>query len=466
MLATRSVPGSARRLRAARACLRLLPLLALVGFVLTVSAPPPAAFAARIERYVSLQGAPAPGSVRYDRVFVYQVGDRRARTVLVLVPGFLGGAGTIAPVARDLAALLPQTQVWVVDRREQALEDQRGFARRSADAAFDYYFGGRYRRVRGLDVPYVSEWGLGVQLADLRRVVLAARAGGRRVVLGGHSLGASTALAYAAWDFDGHPGYRDIAGLVLIDGGLLGTFDSADAQRARRELDEIRRGQPFEDVLGLGVPELAGIFVETAGLYAVQAPNAPAKLQPLVPPAFRPPFTVTNEALVGYAFDRDTSPPGFEFIRVRAGSLAASGDPRRWVSGERTPIQRLARAMAALKPDFIEWYFPRRLRLDVDAANDLRMTEAAKVLRLRLRWARAVNVPLYAYQTDLTGGRVLRGARRFVKLSRVKHAVLVDDPQASHLDPVVGDPRSNRFLKTVVPFLRRFVIGQPERTNR
>ena len=44
------------------------------------------------------------------------------------------------------------------------------------------------------------------------------------------------AVAYAAWDFGGHPGYRDLNGLVLIDGGLLGSFDSADARQARTRL--------------------------------------------------------------------------------------------------------------------------------------------------------------------------------------------------------------------------------------
>jgi hypothetical protein len=32
---------------------------------------------------------------------------------------------------------------------------------------------------------------------------------------------------------------------------------------------------------------------------------------------------------------------------------------------------------------------------------------------------------------------------------------VVDDRQASHLDPLSAAPRTNRFLKTVVPFLRR-----------
>ena len=57
------------------------------------------------------------------------------------------------------------------------------------------------------------------------------------MILGGHSAGASTAVAYAAWDFGGHPGYRDIDGLVLIDGGLLGSF----AEATRKVLADPRR---------------------------------------------------------------------------------------------------------------------------------------------------------------------------------------------------------------------------------
>ena len=57
----------------------------------------------------------------------------------------------------------------------------------------------------------MRNWGLKLALGDLRRVIRRARDGGRRkVILGGHSLGASTAVAYAAWDFTGHAGYRDV----------------------------------------------------------------------------------------------------------------------------------------------------------------------------------------------------------------------------------------------------------------
>ena len=47
----------------------------------------------------------------------------------------------------------------------------------------------------------MRDWGLKLALEDLRAVVKRARRGGRKVILGGHSLGASMAVAYAAWDF-------------------------------------------------------------------------------------------------------------------------------------------------------------------------------------------------------------------------------------------------------------------------
>ena len=86
----------------------------------------------------------------------------------------------------------------------------------------------------------------------------------------------------------------------------------------------------------------------------------------------------TNEALFGYAFDETTSPRSLELIHIRAGGLAASGDPRGWQDGELTPIRRFAQAYAANQPNATEWYYPRRLRLDIDAASALRQTPAAR----------------------------------------------------------------------------------------
>jgi hypothetical protein len=408
---------------------------------------------------ITVHGVPAAGPAIYDHVFVHIVGPRRAGRILVLVPGYYGGAGSITPVAREIVKRVPDMQVWIVDRRENGFEDTYVFEGGDPADAQDYYLERfAYERVRGEDVPFVGKWGLRVALGDLRRVVLKARAGGRRqVILGGHSLGASTTVAYASWDFHGRPGYRDIDGMVLIDGGLLGTFDSADLARARRLLAEIRSGQVFDDLLGFGLPEIAGIFTEAAALWAWKRPNEPSVLQqhPLVPAEFKPPVPATNEGALGFAFDAGTSPAGFESFRIRAGHLADSGNPRPWRDGENTPIARFARAFASVRPNGTQWYFSTRLRLDVDAMDQLKRTAATRLLGLRPFHAEAIDVPLYAYGADLTGGRVERGARSLVRMSDISRARVVADPDASHLDPLVAAPERNRFLETVVPFLRR-----------
>jgi hypothetical protein len=244
---------------------------------------------------------------------------------------------------------------------------------------------------------------------------------------------------------------------VLIDGGLLGSFSSASARRARRELAEIRQGEVFLDLLGFGIPEIAGIFAQLGALYAYERPDAPSTLQglALLPDVFKPPFPVTNEAGFGYAFDASTSPDALSLIHIRAGGLAESGDPRPWEDGEVTPIRRFARAFAANRPNATEWYYPRRLLLDIDAASSLRMNDAARLLGLRLTHGREIDLPLYAYSTSLTAGRVARGARRLVRFARIEEFRIVDDRGTSHLDPLVGAPRRNDFLRSVAPFLRR-----------
>jgi hypothetical protein len=280
------------------------------------------------------------------------------------------------------------------------------------------------------------------------------------VVLGGHSLGASLTPAYAAWDFGGRPGYRDLDGLVLIDGGLLGSFDAYDLDQAKQAIEDLQNGNPFAQLLGPGLPaESAGLFGEIAGLYARLAPEeAATTLQdfPLLPPELNPPFTVTDRALLGYAFDRDTSPLTPD-LRVNGGRLAASGDPRDWIDGGVTPVRRVAETFGQEPSNSIEWYFPRRLTIDTNGADRMRDDAVSRFLGLRLFHTGQVDLPLYALQTDLTGGHVLRGALRFIDRSRTtrSEARLVNaDPQQSHLDPLMAAPSKNVFFKSVVPFLR------------
>jgi pimeloyl-ACP methyl ester carboxylesterase len=444
-------------------------LVALCGALACLAAA--AAPAAAVDRVVSFDSA-GPGPDTFDHVYARQFGPRKAERVLVLMPGTLGGAGDFTLLARDLTKRVDGLQVWAVDRRSHPLEDTQMFERALAGEAtlqemFDYYLGwltnggtpaDHFDFVDAATVPFAREWGMEVALEDARKVVLAAGRQGREVILGGHSLGASLTAAYAAWDFEGEPGYADVDGLVLIDGGLLGSFDAFDLAEAQQAVADLEQGNPFLDLLGLGIPEVAGVFAEVGAVYARLAPDAPSTLQnfTLLPDEFKPPVPATNEAAFGYAFDRDTSPEALGLLHVNAGGLAAAGDPRPWDDGGVTPVQRLAETFGQEPTNGVEWFFPRRLTIDTNGADDLRRNDVARFLGLRLQHAKRIDVPIYAFQTDLTDGDVLRGARRLVKLARTERseATLVQGaPQQSHLDPLTAAPKSNEFAETLIGFL-------------
>ncbi len=140
----------------------------------------------------------------------------------------------------------------------------------------------------------------------------------------------------------------------------------------------------------------------------------------------------TNLANFAYAFDRDTSPAALALLHVNAGHLATSGDPRGWVDGGVTSAADLADGFAQEPANGVEWYFPLRLTIDTNGANRMKQDPAARYLGLRLTHTNQINVPIYAFQSDLTDGAVLRGAKRLVKRARTtkKQATLVN-----------GDPR-------------------------
>jgi pimeloyl-ACP methyl ester carboxylesterase len=414
----------------------------------------------------------APGPRAYDKLDVTKFGSSSAKTVLVLVPGTNGGRGDFTLTARELVKDVPGLQVWAVDRRSQRLEDTKVFAdalagRVTPKAMFDYYAGWiadptiqpHYQPPDPSKLGFAADWGLRVQLEDVKRVVDKARAGGaKRVILGGHSLGASVAVAYASWDFDGRAGYEDLDGVVLIDGGLRGSFDSADLAQAKQRLAAIRK-QPFLDLLGLGLPWVTGILSESAAILAIKDPTGASVGQafPLLPAAFKPPVPVTNRGQFGFAFDATTSPKELGLIQVRSGTLGANGD---WVDGEVSPIARVAETFGQEPANAVEWFYPARLNLDVDAASPLAQNSAAKYLGLRIKYARRADVPVYAVQTSLTHGAVLKGARSFVTRSKSPRALAtyIDaSGEESHLDPLTAAPATNKYLKTVVPWLKKVI---------
>ena len=185
---------------------------------------------------------------RYTRYHLSDQAESQPDAIVVLVPGFQGGASTFAVLAESLmrrakAESSMVVEVWAVDRRSNQLEDTVGLdlAEQEQDPSLglDFLFGDELgleldsrldRRAifynSGDDLAFMSQWTTLVHSQDIDAVVEAARSAARNanVFLGGHSAGTGFTARYAATDFnlDGgapEPGYEKVRGLVLLEGG-------------------------------------------------------------------------------------------------------------------------------------------------------------------------------------------------------------------------------------------------------
>ncbi len=422
----------------------------------------------------SVPGTPA----RYDQVQVRRFGSPDATHVLVLVPGTNGGAGDFDLVAPYQATHVPDLQVWAEMRREGALQNDSVIrstlaGRTTARQAFDYYLGWiadpsithHYQPLKSADYQFVQQWGLAVAMVDLHAVIAKARDGGKRTVtLGGHSLGGTEAAVYAAWDFNGQPGYKTINGIMCIDGcaGASGFYGPPPTMATvRRDLSAMSTTGPWLDLLGVGLPWVAGAFSQVGAVTAWKDPTGPAtrfESFKLLPAEFKPPEPVTNSAQFGYAFDFKTSPPRLALIQVHSGHVASTGDPAGWVDSGITPVRNVVDVFAQAPLAATEWYYPMRLSIDAGASAALQQTDVATYLGLRLQHTSQVDVPLYAFQTSLGGSNdaVARSARAYQQESKIPSVTVisrVDD--YSHLDPLLASTGQNAFLQTAVPWLKK-----------
>ncbi len=420
-----------------------------------------------------IKGYVAPGTPkRFDRVGILKIGPKRARNVLVLNPGTSAGSAYFAPLARTLVKKLPGWQVWSVERRENLLEDQSVLneAKRgkvTPQKLFDYYLGWltdssvkpHVQPVPDSQVGFARDWGMKVEIGDLRRVVVDARKLGGNVVVGGHSLGGSITTAYATWDFNGRPGAKGLAGLVFIDGGSSPT-PITEAQ-ATQSLADLQQGSPWLSFGGIPAP-FAGLFADVGGGLAKMDPDGPSILQtfPALPPDLVSPERVTNEAGFGYAADTATSPPSLIAFQVHVGHLAASGDPRTWDrAGELTPIQRYASMLTGWGLQSVDgnaWYHPMRLTIDAGAVGDGNPNPAQKVLGVDAIHGDDVKIPMYAFGAALGDGRVLDATKALAQQSGLPKSqlTLVDRHKTyAHNDPNSAFPH-NAFVAHLIPFLK------------
>jgi pimeloyl-ACP methyl ester carboxylesterase len=433
----------------------------------------PASAAVTFERIRGFDEPSTPS--RYDRVGILKVGKPKAPNVLVLNPGTSASAAYFQPLMKDVVRRARDWQVWAVERRENLLEDHSVFNRAKRGQVtprqvFDYYLGyladpsvtEHFQTIPDDQVAFAKQWGMRTEMEDLDRVVRRAKRGGRRVVVGGHSLGGTMTTAYATWDFRGRPGARGLSGLVYIDGGSNpAPLSEADARAA---LERLQAGSPWLTFGGIPAP-FTGLFNTSGALGVITAPDEPSLGQqfPLLPANLKPPVPATNVGQYGYALDTATSPPGLIAAQAHLGRLASSGDPRGWErAGELTPIRRYAVMFAGWRLPSLDgtaWYHPQRLTTDSGAVAAGNPNPAQQVLDVRATHGDDLprDMRIYAFGAALGGSRVLDAARALASQSDIprRRLMLIDRSKTySHNDPNSASPR-NAFVKNLIPFLKR-----------
>jgi len=477
--------------------------------VLRVDAPAPPTNA--------LTGDATPAELDAVQVVRYRVdtgrdAPRPARAILVLMPGFMGGAGSFDSLARAIVRRsTPDAplEAWAVDRRANLLEDRAGIeaalAAGDANVLTGYYseqlpvdgvtFAGVKRQA---DVPFMSEWGLASTLADLRAVLSLVPADQRRarLVLAGHSLGASLVAQYAAWDFDGTPGHEELAGLVLIDGvtGEEGAPLSLTQEQyevtgvqgglmgSRPSVQQIREADRY-----FAFPLIEPSFFAVGVGTALRATWNPDRLEKDVPraEALQTLFLLerlprfTNRAAFGLAFDAASCPISIGAVNAGAasggaltettapfggGTIVKPSDPSatyRWLEydqvnpPESTSLSDFALAWTRPGADFAEWYFPMRLALDASLGASLTLSPTdwpVTAWGIRALHGRDIAAPVLVEAAGILGGdvtkyerlkallppvgdgRPMAGATRAVGDGFEAHA----HPAFSHIDPLAA----------------------------
>ena len=202
---------------------------------------------------------------RYTRYYLSDQSGRQPDAILVLVPGFEGGASNFYVLAEQLMRLAQAEnsltlEIWAVDRRSNQLEDLVGLEI-SEDledpfVGLDFLFGeelglvlsqplvdGPNRRVvfynNSADTAFMAQWTPLVHSQDIDAIVERARGAAlnANVFLGGHSAGTGYTAHYAATDFNlsggtPEPGFAKLRGLILLEGGGSGNPSSAPDEAA------------------------------------------------------------------------------------------------------------------------------------------------------------------------------------------------------------------------------------------
>jgi len=425
----------------------------------------------------------APGTpARFDRVGVLKIGSPRARNVLVFEPGTSAGSAYIVPFAQWLVKRLPGWQVWSVERRQNLLEDQSVLTaakqgRAGATQVFDYYLGWTVdhsirHHIRippaGADA-FAKAWGLNVAMQDLHVVIKAARRLGGKVVLSGHSLGGALVTAYATWNFHGHPGADDLAGLVFDDGASFRPAVPVSQARSDLAALEAPAASPWGGVSSGSIPApFLGLFSTTGALAAVTAADQPSLGAKVLPPSLTPPVPLSNLALFAWNTNVSTSRLGkSDFAILAHEGRGISARTRHGVHlwnahGALTPPKRWATMLSGAgvaNADGVEWYFPYRLTLDISDGLGNGLPNPAQAV-LGLHATMGAHLPhrllMYAFGAALGQG-IVQATKQLARQSHIpaRNLSLIDAfPRYAHNDPAGAFPK-NLFFSGLVRFLER-----------
>jgi pimeloyl-ACP methyl ester carboxylesterase len=468
------------------------------------------------EPFIPPGGTHLGSSIDLNRVGVVEVGQTRAKNVLVLEPGTSAGAAYFVPFAKSLVEHTKGWQVWAVERRENLLEDQHMLTkvkvgRATGPELFCYYLGfitspgscanhfvplvppfiptAEAERIKA----FAQEWGMNVAVDDLHVVIEAAKALGGKVVLGGHSLGGSVVTAYATWDFSGTAGADGLSGLVYDDGGSSPI--PVSKEKAEEELNGLRSrkapGTAWLSFGGIQAPFL-GLFSALGSTGTLVTPEEaslsenfpllPESLKPKNPPGCELPqegcerIPVSNEAEFGFGVNVGTSPPTLIAAQIHAGKgietevLNGAGVHPWNDEGALTPLHRYAEMLSGPSNlhtiDGTEWYFPERLTLDTGAVAEGNANPAQEVLGEHAIHGHELptSLKILAINSELDkaiGANSLIAAQILAEQSGIPNSnlTLIEvENEYAHNDPAGADPAegglfANKFFQSMVPYL-------------
>ena len=433
---------------------------------------------------VTVPGTPTP----FNASITVRYGSIKPASILILMPGLFGGAGSLDRLARQLVLADPTLGVWAVDRRANLLESGDRLRAMTTGELGQVAHDG-LTPLPPAQLTFMKDWGLDTTLQDVRAAVLEAHRLTPRVYLGGHSLGGVLSGLYAAYDFGGQPGFQELSGLILLD-GVPGVTASASLSF-----------QEYQGGFDAGIVRTAGLntlaqhpYVDYAFYNPRRASQgvAQALLAARAPDALSPgsltPYPATNLAAALIQVQSRYAPLPFLSItaghasnvnelgslpailtRVLVGPLlghnpalgtllsvhavAGPQNPALPVGWVRDPAQitdplDFVRNYALESGDATEWYFPQRLALDILAARlNTRGTPFERLLPVTHNAEVALPV------LGVSAGSGITVPEDFQNYARSNHTRLttVSLPGYAHLD--VTTAVSDRLARQIVGWL-------------